>query len=160
LKREELDILDKICYFRISTILNKNMMNLLYHKNKNCCDDNIGAIAVQLGVVDLLKELELKPKGIWTNSFNKLVHAYLNQVLTLKETLQQAIIEIEKETNNNLEVIRSVSKDEMEIIPKNSILLDLSDRDMVLANNPDLFIQILGRYFIFFHSTFVTAKLL
>jgi hypothetical protein len=78
----------------------------------------------------------------------------------LKETLQQAIIEIEKETNNNLEVIRSVSKDEMEIIPKNSILLDLSDRDMVLANNPDLFIQILGRYFIFFHSTFVTAKLL
>jgi hypothetical protein len=136
-------------------------MNLLYHKKKNCCDDNIGAIAVQLGVVDLLKELELKPKGIWTNSFNKLAQAsYLNQVLTLKETLQQAIIKIEKDTNNNLEVIRSISKDEMEIIPKNSILLDLSDRDMLLANNPNLFIHILGRYFIFFHSTFVTAKLL
>jgi hypothetical protein len=121
-------------------------MNLLYHKKKECYDDdNIGAIAVQLGVVDLLKELELQPTGIWTNSFNKLAYAYLNQILTLEQTLQQAIFNIEKNSSDNFQVIDNFSKEELGFSSQDSIVLNLSDEDMVLANNPKLILNILGR---------------
>jgi hypothetical protein len=136
-------------------------MNLLYHKKKECYDDNIGAIAVQLGVVDLLKELELQPTGIWTNSFNKLAYAYLNQILTLEQILQQAIFNIEKNSSDNFQVIDNFSKEELGFSSQDSIVLNLSDEDMLLANNPKLILNILGRCVVAtFIYNFITAKLL
>jgi hypothetical protein len=50
-------------------------------------EDNIlGAIAVQIGLVDVLKSLELLPTAVYCDSWSKVVSAYYYDVITIEET--------------------------------------------------------------------------
>ncbi|KAH0813343.1 hypothetical protein GEV33_009449 [Tenebrio molitor] len=71
--------------------------NILATKNVNISDaiskdqiqeDNLlGAIAVQAGLVDVLKSLELIPTAVYGDSWGKLVSAYYYDVITIEETV-------------------------------------------------------------------------
>jgi hypothetical protein len=49
-------------------------------------DNLLGAIAVQVGLVDVLKSLELLPTAMYGDSWGKIVSAYYYDVITIEET--------------------------------------------------------------------------
>ena len=54
-------------------------------------EDNLGSICVQVGVVDMLKLLELHPAAVFGDSFGKLTTTYYYGISSLDETILTAI---------------------------------------------------------------------
>jgi hypothetical protein len=53
-------------------------------------DNLLGAIVVQVGLVDVLKSLELLPTTVYDDSWGKIVSAYYYDVITIEETALRA----------------------------------------------------------------------
>jgi hypothetical protein len=63
-------------------------------------EDNIlGAIAVQVGLVDVLKSLELIPTAVYGDSWGKIIRAYYYDLITIEETALTAY-KISQESSN------------------------------------------------------------
>jgi hypothetical protein len=66
-------------------IKNVNILDTIL-KNQIQKDNLLGAIAVQVGFVDVLKSLELIPTAVYGDSWSKVVSAYYYDVITIEET--------------------------------------------------------------------------
>ncbi|KAJ8946541.1 hypothetical protein NQ318_004677, partial [Aromia moschata] len=70
-----------------------HIWNALLHKSAVTDNDNIlGSLAVQIGIVDILNVLELKPTASFGYSFGELVSAYYDGILNLEETIKGCLI--------------------------------------------------------------------
>ncbi|XP_063913205.1 fatty acid synthase-like [Zophobas morio] len=116
---------------------------------------NLGEAVIQLGIVELLKFLEIQPSIIYEDHWGKIIAMYYQGKLGLAETLSKLEVldkkcttnGIENEDNNNYEnkvniYNRTLNKH------KNFILLNISDKTILENNSCTLtetnFLQILG----------------
>jgi hypothetical protein len=69
-------------------------------------EDNIlGAIAVQAGLVDVLKSLDLVPTAVYGDSWGKIVRAYYYDLITIEETALAAYKTSQEPSNIHLDAI-------------------------------------------------------
>jgi hypothetical protein len=118
-------------------------------------DNLLGAIAVQVGLVDLLKSLELLPTAVYGDSWGKIVSDYYHDLITIEEAALTAY-KISQESSNihfddiakfnslfkpvpkrqdryfskNLKNLELRGHETLLKIPKNSLVLNVSDQKL------------------------------
>lgn len=110
-------LITQIYFFRIQKVLSGkkvNILDVLLKKSSNKGIGHIlGSVAVQIGLIDVLNLLEIKPTNKLTYSFGELLSAYYDGSVSLKETIDYAFVtdkaldEVNKtleNNNNNYEV--------------------------------------------------------
>jgi hypothetical protein len=79
-------------------IKNVNILDTIL-KNQIQKDNLLGAIAVQVGLVDLLKSLELLPTAVYGDSWGKIVSDYYYDLITIEDAALTAY-KISQESSN------------------------------------------------------------
>ncbi|KAJ8963958.1 hypothetical protein NQ314_005289 [Rhamnusium bicolor] len=70
-----------------------NILDTFLNKTPNNENNEIlGSVAVQIGIIDTLQLLEIKPRDSLGYSFGVLVAAYYNGHITLEETINCAFV--------------------------------------------------------------------
>ncbi|EFA05204.2 fatty acid synthase [Tribolium castaneum] len=131
---------------RINIILNEYNLNIIDLIQKSGIQTNLGGIAVQIGIVDVLKNLRLDPIMSFTDLASKLVSDYHEGHLTLKEVLLESLNYNYNETvlTNPKKTRHQTNPSKLNPPPPNSTILDLSDSN---PNIQDQFLPILGQLF-------------
>jgi hypothetical protein len=155
-------------------IKNVNILDTIL-KNQIQKGNLLGAIAVQVGLVDLLKSLELLPTAVYGDSWGKIVSDYYYDLITIEEAALTAY-KISQEPLNfddiakfnsllkpvpkrqdryfskNLKNLELRGHETLLKIPKNSLVLNVSDQKLdnkdvlLLEGNLVNFLEVLGRY--------------
>ena len=95
-------------------MLNKaNTLDKILEIETKIDEDVLGSICLQLILVDVIKELELLPTGIFGDISGKIVTAYYYNVIGLEESVSIAIKFIKQNfgSNMNLQTLLSYSND-------------------------------------------------
>ncbi|RZC40858.1 Ketoacyl-synt C, ketoacyl-synt, and/or PS-DH domain containing protein, partial [Asbolus verrucosus] len=151
---------------RINTLLshkNINIIDIILDKQTDTENALLGALAVQIGIVDVLKTLELNPAAVHGDGLGKLITAYYYETITLEEAMLAAYKAAETvETVTSFAKIMSTEKNDYICdisayksvnFPKNSIILNISDKClnaneiMLVENNTVTFLEFLGRIY-------------
>ena len=114
-------------------------------------EDALGSICLQLILVDVIKELELCPTGIFGDTCGTIVSAYYHNVIKLEEAVLAAIElgKVNFVSNMNFQtsakLLDSKDKESMKKVylnyedfikpSKGTIILNLSDRELSGENN-------------------------
>ncbi|GJQ67778.1 hypothetical protein Trydic_g21084 [Trypoxylus dichotomus] len=97
------------------SLTNINLMNIV-EKSKDISpmERQLLSIAIQIGLAEIIKEIQLIPNQILGEGYGKLVAAYMNNYLTLEELIVEScylVIEKNKICDNNLvELRKALSK--------------------------------------------------
>jgi hypothetical protein len=130
---------------------NVNILDTIL-KNQIQEDNIVGAIAVQIGLVDVLKSLELIPTAVYGDSWGKIVSSYYDDVITIEETVLTAYKINQKPSDFVSNALFNGTVELKEKMSKNSFVLNVSDqhlnnKDLLLAEgNAVMFLEMLGRY--------------
>lgn len=142
-------------YLRIQNIvLNYDLKNV-----KKSVQNLLERVAVQIGIAETLKTLEIESICIWEDDIGKLVCAYFDEAVTIEEIIHNIIyqkmhskdsLELKNpKINRNEKYLTKTSFDSCEkenSIPPNSILIDISDSNKAVSEDPNTFLEIIGRY--------------
>ncbi|XP_044262250.1 fatty acid synthase-like [Tribolium madens] len=141
---------------RINIILsdyNLNIIDIIQKQGIKTGEEILGGIAVQIGVVDTLKEIGLDPTVISTDLTGKPTCDYFDHKLTLKEVILQTLdldFKVLNPVLSNPKKDRHKRKtptfESLNTYSENSIILDLSNTNEKLLKN-HIFLQILGKLF-------------
>ena len=126
----------------------------ILQSEKNEKEDVLGSICLQLTLVDIIKELQLFPTGVFGDTSSRIVTAYYNDVIQLKEAVSAAIklSHVNFDSNTNFQTspnLRDLDKNLMKedystyaksIKPsKGTIILNVSD--LLLSDEDNLLVE-------------------
>lgn len=137
-------------FSRINKILSGK--NFLKNDSEGHQQNLLGSIFVQLGLVDILKELEVYPAAVYGDSWGKLATGYYYGALTLEECLKTATnltqnsLEFEPELLNNKLRSDSLTHDNLTKLVLNVSDSSLNNRDVLVTDGEKIkLLQTIGR---------------